>query len=469
MAFHWMPQLVLDEACPSGSRPNTMLVSEFDAGKHADAYAHSRLSVHGLWPEYDSTHSPRGWPQYCMRDDQAGCTDVNEDDPRCGLLPSTLAAFNTSELWQRSAAQYAWSKPSVATHEWRRHGTCTPYSQLQYFDIIDSTREAINAGSGAAAVHAAASAAAAAAPARHNVSAASLRSAFATQTGQPAVLQCAADCHVSQVWVGLLAAPPTLRPRAVKGARIDAASDSCAAARCDGVTFAPWQGCPRLPAPPTRPPRAPEPPASPLPPVPPPTPPLLPPLPPSSPSPPSPPGPPILPPSPPAHPTPRPPPPELLPPCPLPTRPQVPPDAMAGGSEGGGMSQGGGIALSTAAALALCALVLLAALRVCRRRMYGRLLHDENASIPRRSAPTPTVAEPGWMQSSGSHHQGSAAEVGSEEGIEATRVMSPAVGWTPSPCTAAREMLVQRPAPASPPTGEVTCENLVVDDSEIVD
>ena len=453
MAFHWLPQKVLDEACPSGSAPNAQLVAAMDASeKNGSQYARTRLSVHGLWPEYDASHR-RSWPQYCMRDDAAGCADPDEDDPRCGLLRSTRAAFNTSELWQRSALTFAWGGPSVAAHEWRRHGTCTPYSQMQYFDLIESTREALGAGGGAAAVRAAAADAALASPARHNVSAAALRAAFAAQTGQPAVLRCAAECSVSQVWVGLLAAPPTLRPRAVRGAALDAALDSCATAGCDNVTFIPWRGCPLLPPPPAQPPAAPAPPAPPPPPMLPPAPPLTPPSPPSSPAPPWPPTPPHLPPCPPA---PQPPPPTQLPASPLPSPPLVP---AATDSGNGGVSTEAAISLSSAGGLALAAVVLLGALRVIRHRLYRRLGRDEDGSS-RRSAPAAATAEPPSPQAV--ETDGASDRFGGG----AVEMASP-VGWTPSPRTAVRQQLWASATPGA--RSDVTCDFVVDDNDEIVE
>ena len=150
MALSWLPQLMLDDYCPTGKDPSAPLVAAVEALK-PDHYALTSLSVHGLWPEFDESHAPYGWPQYCMRDDTAGCADVSEDDPRCGLLQSTRTSFNTSELWQRTALPFAYDR-RFAQHEWRRHGTCTPFTQLAYFDAVEDTREALNARGGMAAV-----------------------------------------------------------------------------------------------------------------------------------------------------------------------------------------------------------------------------------------------------------------------------------------------------------------------------
>ena len=439
LALGWLPQLVYDEACPDGPRPNPRLVHRMDR-LPPDGYALTRLSVHGLWPEYDRTHYPHGWPQYCMRDDASGCADVSEDDYQCGLLTSTLSSFNTSELWQRSAMSYAWTT-NAAAHQWRKHGTCTPYSQFQYFDTIESVREAIGARSGSAMIRQVAAAAGRHAPLRLNVSAAEVRGAFAADTGYPPVLRCSAGCLLAEVRIGLLAAG-TLRPRAGHGVALDHSDDSCAA--CDNVALIPWKGCPRHPPPPASPPAVPAPPLPPRPPAVPPSPPYQPPSPPSSPSPPSPPAPPLAPPSPPE------------PPAPPGRPPHTPPLPRAPAP--GGAEVAATVTLSSVGALVLIAAAVALVVRFCYRRRYARL--DGEGTRTARAAPATAVADPpspGGTSTAGGYdgHNGGGSEMGTTP-IKASSRTAAAPGTDGLP----REVL---------PEQVVSTSHLVVDDSEIVD
>jgi ribonuclease T2 len=83
--------------------------------------------VHGLWPQYR-----QGWPETC--DASPGC----QDDAVCPLdrrgLPSPLVA-----ALQAVMPGY----PDLADHEWRKHGTCTGLNQIEYFEAIVTTVDAL--------------------------------------------------------------------------------------------------------------------------------------------------------------------------------------------------------------------------------------------------------------------------------------------------------------------------------------
>ena len=66
--------------------------------------------VHGLWPEYE-----HGYPDYCP-----------SDRPR-GLDAATVAAIGDLI-----------PDPSLATHEWVRHGLCSGLSQQRYFALVEA-------------------------------------------------------------------------------------------------------------------------------------------------------------------------------------------------------------------------------------------------------------------------------------------------------------------------------------------
>ena len=99
-----------------------------------DTFAATHISVHGLWPNYDPTlHDGQSWPQFCVRPDGETFTDCEADyssQPYC--TPSgAYDVFNTSIGWQTYALEYAWS--DLASHEWSKHGSCTNWSDTEYF------------------------------------------------------------------------------------------------------------------------------------------------------------------------------------------------------------------------------------------------------------------------------------------------------------------------------------------------
>ena len=165
-----------------------------------DASAFISLAPHGLWPVYNLSHAPFGWPQYCGPrsprttncearpasappieiDANAAAADNGTAQSNCLLLPSTLRALNRSGEWQSSALLYAWS--ALAAHEYHKHGACTPYSQLDYFNVVQQTHEELSTGDGAAAVQRAARVG--------YLRANELRNAFKADTGALPVLKC---------------------------------------------------------------------------------------------------------------------------------------------------------------------------------------------------------------------------------------------------------------------------------------
>jgi ribonuclease T2 len=63
--------------------------------------------VHGLWPQYD-----RGWPEYCA---------TNE-----AWIPQKLI----------DAMMDVMPSKKLIIHEWKKHGTCSDLSQVDYFNSI---------------------------------------------------------------------------------------------------------------------------------------------------------------------------------------------------------------------------------------------------------------------------------------------------------------------------------------------
>ena len=131
LATAWQPQLSF-EACPAGSHPNFALVAATNL-LPPDSQALSGLSLHGLWPEYTpSEHGPYTWPEFCVNHgfNFSACASAAVTDSRCSRISSAAAgSFNVSGRWQQWALGYAWS--NMAAHEWTRHGSCTPWSELE--------------------------------------------------------------------------------------------------------------------------------------------------------------------------------------------------------------------------------------------------------------------------------------------------------------------------------------------------
>lgn len=189
-AFEWQPTWSYNN-CRDGSTPLTPRLKN-------DTFAVSHLSLHGLWPEY----YPQGrngslWPQYCVG--PAG--DFHDCNPpvqaKCQLSPSTVAKFNTTDLWQSSGMEYAYG--SLAPHQWSKHGSCTGWNDSYFFKVTYDTYDRLRIIPGAKLIEAAAGT---------SVSRSKLQSDF----GKSAAFVCDDECQLSEVWIMLEADPKTQLP-----------------------------------------------------------------------------------------------------------------------------------------------------------------------------------------------------------------------------------------------------------------
>ena len=336
LALAWEPQRALD-ACPFGAAPNPLLIARMNELPSTVTALHS-LSMHGLRPH--SSVELR-WPVFCDECDASAKSSGagpagkgSEED--CNLHSATLSTYNTSEEWQQAAPSYAWG--SLALKEWRTHGHCSPFAQVDFFSNLNLASEELSAGDGAAAVSRGAAAG--------NISAAALRAAFRADTGAAPVLKCAFppdSCALLEVHLGLAAHHATKRPLTSHGhgielmhnnPAIDTEFDSCTS--CETLRLASWRGCLPQPSPPL-PPSMPAPPHSP----------------------------------------------------PLPPR-QPPPSSFyqlgSNATGGGGGSAGGAIAWSTIALLLLSFGCVLLVARMIRNRYFYAKLRNEQSNEQSRAA-----------------------------------------------------------------------------------
>jgi len=73
------------------------------------------FSIHGLWPQWDK----KSWPQYCNNS-----APFNENQI-AALMPQI------EQNWPSCQGQ----EDSFLSHEWDKHGTCTPFDEYTYFSI----------------------------------------------------------------------------------------------------------------------------------------------------------------------------------------------------------------------------------------------------------------------------------------------------------------------------------------------
>lgn len=241
LALAWQPQWARD-VCPGGSHPNALLLSKLEGVE--GRYARDSLSLHGLWPEFDPAAANRtrfGWPQYCDTCSTGTSQTCNfatcQQNVTKWCSPSRVAVstFNTSSRWQHYALSYAWG--SLATHEWAKHGSCTPWytDASNYFAAAEAALEHVASPTkkGVSMLRRALGSA---------VSREDLRDAFTADTGAVPALICTPECTLSEVWVGL-ARPEGNTPTALLGARgVDIAGHG----RCSGcprITIPAWTGC----------------------------------------------------------------------------------------------------------------------------------------------------------------------------------------------------------------------------------
>jgi ribonuclease T2 len=222
-AFEWQPTWSYD-ACLDGSTP---LAPWLKSG----TFAASHLSLHGLWPEY----YPQGrngslWPQFCVGGPAGDFHDCNPPKPdKCQVSPSTIAQFNTTDLWQSSAMEYAWG--TLAAHQWSKHGSCTTWNESHFFQVTYDTYDRLRKAPGARAIEAAAGT---------DVPRSSIQKDF----GKSAALICDDDCQLVEVWVMLEADPETHLPLG-EVPYGDSASKSCGP--CKTIRIPGLRACPPPP------------------------------------------------------------------------------------------------------------------------------------------------------------------------------------------------------------------------------
>jgi ribonuclease I len=121
VALWWQPQWSLPPYC----------YDELVAHMTPTSYASTRLTIHGLWPNYDpSLHNGMSWPQYCTRPDGENYTACEASYSLDYCYPAAAAdKFNNTDHWQHYALEYSWS--DLASHEWSKHGSCTNWTNTE--------------------------------------------------------------------------------------------------------------------------------------------------------------------------------------------------------------------------------------------------------------------------------------------------------------------------------------------------
>lgn len=125
LALEWQPAWN-SEDCSQGTK------REVVGHTASNSYAASHLSLHGIWPQYSGVRNADGYPQFCQGpfgNFTICATDLGA--PVCRPNSSAVKQFNTSGLWQKFALEYAWN--GLALHEWAKHGSCSAWSDADYF------------------------------------------------------------------------------------------------------------------------------------------------------------------------------------------------------------------------------------------------------------------------------------------------------------------------------------------------
>jgi len=224
-ALNWQPQWSLPPYC------DEKLVS-----KLSGAYAASHMGVHGLWPNYDpAQHNGKSWPQFCRRSNGEDFTDCDNHSPPAHCAPTIAAAqYNNSAQWQTYAMEYAWS--GLATHEWSKHGSCTPWDQITYFKHVEQMYQRLQHGNGAQFVTA---------NVGKQVNCTDLLSAFKSDLGGHTVGIKDHSCRLSEIWSNWNADPVTLEPTTPYSYE-----DPNPCGKCDKLLIMDYSGGGVCPAPP---------------------------------------------------------------------------------------------------------------------------------------------------------------------------------------------------------------------------
>jgi ribonuclease T2 len=105
----------------------------------SSSFAANNFSLHGLWPQPESK-------QYCG----VSSTYINDDkNGQWNLLPAVVLNSSTETLLQTDMPG---TMSYLERHEWIKHGTCSGYSQQNYFAPALSMLGGVNGGNLAAEV-----------------------------------------------------------------------------------------------------------------------------------------------------------------------------------------------------------------------------------------------------------------------------------------------------------------------------
>jgi len=186
------------------------------------------------------------WPQFCTRTDGAGLqyetyTDCEANYSSHAYCTPSVATLekNTTQHWQKYALEYSWS--DLASHEWSKHGSCTPWLSGEYFAYVEQMYYRVASGGGANLI-------------TNNVgktvSKADLSAAFSKDLGgATAVFNCDASCNLSEVWTAWALDPVSFAPMDA----IDYSEAEPCPSTCESLFIIPWNptdgGCPPTPAP----------------------------------------------------------------------------------------------------------------------------------------------------------------------------------------------------------------------------
>jgi ribonuclease I len=182
-AMEWQPQWSQPPYC----------TDELASHMTPESYASIHWSLHGLWPNYNtSLHDGKTWPQYCLRDDGEDYTvcDGNFDAEEYCYPKEAINEYNNTNDWQKYALEYAWS--DLATHEWSKHGSCTLWDSEDYFYVSQKLFQTLSYGNGAMFVTS---------NIGNYVSKTDLLNEFKKDTnGKNVTFNCDSECNLSEIW-----------------------------------------------------------------------------------------------------------------------------------------------------------------------------------------------------------------------------------------------------------------------------
>ena len=104
-AYSWTPGFCDNQSYPGCKSP--------------EAYWNTNLTIHGLWPQYNTT----GYPSACST------------EPFDPAVPESIGMTNMIQYWTNvQSTETSADYDSFWEHEWSKHGTCTGLSQHDYFN-----------------------------------------------------------------------------------------------------------------------------------------------------------------------------------------------------------------------------------------------------------------------------------------------------------------------------------------------